>query len=280
MSKHIVACRYSAAQAQQDLKGLRLCYSDVARLNLQLLPRDDVSFYTVDGDFIAMFLTDIFTDAEQEERAIAYSHVDGGLRNRPEIFGNLARQQLIRKDGEFTDRVGVAPEVLETAGKSATFGYYRYKNSAPGVPDCRLTAPTLERPHIYSRILAIEMKVTEIYRAVLPDRYEEQMAYIDSILPAWKTEGSAFTTSYALRNQPTAVHVDEFDIPTATGVITTVGNFTGGEFCMPEFGLAFDVQPSDILFADVHRWHGNLPRRSGDRTSQVFFVRKGMHECP
>lgn len=280
MIKHIGTSRYTAAQAKDELKGLLLCYNDVARLNLQLLPREDASFYTPDGDFVAMFLTDIFSGPEQEQRAMAYSIIDGDLRNRPEIFGKLARQQLFRKDGEFTDRVGVAPEVLATAGRAATFGYYRYKNSAPGVPDCRMTTPTLQRPQVYSRILQVEMKVTEIYGAVLPVLYEQQMEYIDSILPAWKTEGSAFTTSYALRNQPTAVHVDEFDIPTATGVITTVGNFTGGEFCMPEFGLAFDVQPSDILFADVHRWHGNLPRRSGNRTSQVFFVRKGMHECP
>jgi hypothetical protein len=200
------------------------------------------------------------------------------LRNRPEVIGRNARQQLVTNNGTPTNYVGTHKSVLGQ-GKSASFGYYRYKNPRPGMVRCGLTNPTKSDLKLYLRVVEIEKAVTTIYKRVLPAEYAEQMEYIDTLLPKWKTEGSAFTTVYALKNHPCAVHVDKFDIPTATGVLTTTGNFTGNELCLPEYGIAFDVQPSDILFMDVHAWHGNFPRTEGERTSQIYFVRKGMHQC-
>jgi hypothetical protein len=124
-----------------------------------------------------------------------------------------ARQQLLRKDGTLTDFTGTPAELLEDAGTAAMFGYYRYKNSAPGVPNCGLTGPTKADLKMYLRIVEIENQITDIYRLFLPEQYAEQMKYLDSVPDEWKTEGSAFTTPYALKNQPTAVHVDKFDIP-------------------------------------------------------------------
>jgi hypothetical protein len=249
-------------------------------MGIKVIPRMEAAFYEASGAFVAMFLTDVWGEQEQEARAFAYSRVNGDLRNRPEIIGKGARQPLPKKDGSFTDYVGTHPEVLEDSGVADMFGFYRYQNSSPGVVDCGLTGPTVaDLEHYVDHILPIEKMVTLIYAAHLPEQFAEQMKYIDSIMPEWKNEASAFTTSYGLKDQPCAIHTDSFDIPTAPGVITTTGCFGGNELAMPEFGIAFDVQPSDILFLDVHRRHGNFPRTWGSRTSQVFFVRKGMHEC-
>jgi hypothetical protein len=122
------------------------------------------------------------------------------------------------------------------------------------------------------------MELSDIYRAALPDEYAQQMGYVDKLLPRWRIPGTVFTSIYGI-NFPTAVHVDKFDIPEGTGVMTTAGEFAGNEYCLPDFGLALDVQPSDVLFSDVHRWHGTLPRTEGNRIAQVYFVRKDMHKC-
>ena len=279
MTKSIVSSRYSSPkEAKEALRGLILLYKDAGEFGINFQPRNDAAFYTPEGKFVALFLADVFTLAEQDEREAAFAKVKQDLRNRPEVIGRNARQQLLRNDGTPTDFVGTPREVLGK-GKSAVYGYYRYKNPQPGLVKCGLTGPTKDNLELYLRIVEIEKRITSIYKHVLPKQYAEQMKYIDSLLPKWKTEGSAFTTVYALKNHPCAVHVDKFDIPSATGVLTTTGMFTGNELCMPEYGIAFDVQPSDILFMDVHQLHGNFPRTGGDRTSQIYFVRRGMHEC-
>jgi hypothetical protein len=280
MRNYIVTSHYNNAdEARKELKGLILLYKEAAQYGITFLPREDVMFRTPEGRLVALYLTDVFDEAAQAERADAFKDVSGDLRNRPDIIGRNASQQLLKVDGTPTDYTGVRPEHLDE-GVADIYGYYRYKNSAPGVPNCGLTSPTKANLARYLRILAIERQVTEIYKRVLPAEYAEQMKYLDTVMPQWKTPGSAFSSTYGLKNKPCAVHVDKFDIPTATGVITTTGNFAGNELAMPEFGIAFDVQPSDILFLDVHRWHGNFPRTEGSRISQVFFVRKGLHECP
>jgi len=281
MARQIVSSQFATPEeAKRVLQGLILRYEDAASLGIVVQPRKSASFYTPQGDFLARFMADIWDDDEELERTEAFSGVKGDLRNRPEIIGKGARFQLTRVDGTPTDFTGVPRELLQAGGKASTFGYYRYKNSAPGVADCRLTAASLENLPRYLRQVEIERQITKIYARHLPKQYAVQKRYVDAIKEDWKNEGSVFSSGYGLKDQPCAVHVDKFDIPSGTGVITTTGCFEGDEFCMPEFGIAFDLQPSDLLFCDVHRWHGNFPRRSGSRTSQTFFVRKGMHECP
>ena len=52
---------------------------------------------------------------------------------------------------------------------------------------------------------------------------------------------------------------------------------------MPEYRVAIDMQNCDILFADVHKWHGNteLTNKSDDykRISFVLYYREKMYLC-
>jgi hypothetical protein len=63
------------------------------------------------------------------------------------------------------------------------------------------------------------------------------------------------------------------------GVLTTHGRFSGGYFIMPRFGIAFDIQPGDLLLANVHELHGN-GAMAGQRVSVVYYAREKMHLCP
>jgi len=140
-------------------------------------------------------------------------------------------------------------------------GPYRYKNPAPGVvigPDQRDQG----KPRPLSGNDKIGEEITRIFREVLPEEYIIQMAYINTVPEKVQDAGTAYSSACALRDIPTAFHIDEFEHSRGDRVHHSLREYEGQEFTMPEFGLALDLQPSDILFCDVHRTHGNLPRRS------------------
>ena len=61
------------------------------------------------------------------------------------------------------------------------------------------------------------------------------------------------------------------------------GNFDGSYFCLPEYRVAIDLHNGDLLFADVHKWHGNTPFKNCDdnflRIAFVMYYREYMYKC-
>ena len=60
------------------------------------------------------------------------------------------------------------------------------------------------------------------------------------------------------------------------------GKYTGGETCLPQYGIGVDVRNNDILYMDVHEWHGNLPikliDKNATRVSNVCYLRYNIWE--
>jgi hypothetical protein len=83
-----------------------------------------------------------------------------------------------------------------------------------------------------------------------------------------------------LRNAPTAVHKDTADATGTFGCMASLGEWEGNELVFPKYRIGCDHRPGDVILADVHEWHTNLPLLSGERVSCVFFVREGMDACP
>ena len=52
------------------------------------------------------------------------------------------------------------------------------------------------------------------------------------------------------------------------------------ETCIPQYGIGFNVRSGDILFMDVHEWHGNLPIKlkqpDAVRVSVVCYLRTNI----
>jgi hypothetical protein len=165
-------------------------------------------------------------------------------------------------------------------GKADLLGYYRYKNSAPGVPNCRPTSWTLKNPAIFTGVMELIFKLDEVYKYALPQEYARQMTYVTRVLQEWKISHTAFTTAYILKNCPTAIHTDDFDIPEGFGCMSTYGAWEGNELWFPRYGWGAEYRSGDVILADVHELHGNFPLLQGDRVALVLFCRKGMAECP
>ena len=61
------------------------------------------------------------------------------------------------------------------------------------------------------------------------------------------------------------------------------GDWGGGYFVLPEYGVAIDLQNTDMLFVDVHKWHGNTEFTNCQpdwlRISFVLYYREYMYKC-
>lgn len=268
----------SIEEADAIFNGKRLLYEDIQRYGIKLL-KEDCAVYC-EGKLVLMLIRDALPAGLINSTFPYLRRVSGDPSSRPSVFGKGARVNRIREDGLLSPRIATSKELVKTVGGKADFlGFYRYKNKAKGVPDCKRTGWTKSHPDIYDGTIPFIQRVDEVYRTCAPEPYARQVEYLKTI-PEWRIGKTAFTTLYVIKNLPTACHRDEMDIPEGFGVMATMGQFRGAEFCIPRFRVAVDYQPGDVLLANVHELHGNFPLLEGERVTSVFFVRQGMHECP
>lgn len=264
----------------EKFRQARLLHEDKPTLVDRLITTQ-TKVYKPDGELLLALVKGFLDEGLCDNAFELLRQVKGDPSNRPEIVGKGARMRAVRKDGTVGLRVGVPSSVLKAyGGKTDFLGHYRYKNSAPGVLDCKLTGWTLSKPNIYYDVMPFIHEVNNVYKTFLPVAYKRQMEYVDRVPDEHKISGTAFTTLYVLKNAPTAVHTDDMDIRTGFGVMTSLGGWKGGELYFPKFRVAVDYRPGDVILADVHELHGNFPLIEGIRVACVFFVREGIHECP
>ncbi len=281
MITHQAKPMFSTEESEARFAGQHLLFQQVADLKF-LFAREQSRFLRPDGSLLAMLIKGILEPKLVGEAYAVLRKVHGDPSNRPEIFGKGTRMNRRREDGFLSPRVQTAKEFVKAwpTAKADLIGGYRYKNLKPGVPHCSLTSWTRKCPEAAAVGAKLGTAVDEVYRAFAPSCYARQAEYVQQIPRALRLADTNFTTMYVIKNKPTAVHRDGFNIPTGMGILTTLGEFEGAELCFPQHGVAVDYQPGDVLIADVHELHGNLPKVSGERITEVFFVRTGMHECP
>jgi hypothetical protein len=126
-----------------------------------------------------------------------------------------------------------------------------------------------------------------VFREYLPERYAAQAGAASRIDKSFLIDGLPYTTVTINRNWQTAVHLDEGDFHEGFGALTllTAGDFTGGELAFPQYRVAVDYRMQDVLLADVHEPHCNLPivgsEGEYERVSLVLYFREGMLKaCP
>ncbi len=282
MRNEIISPICTPAEAKRRFEGLRPTH-EWARAEGFTFVKDTACYRTPESKLVSMLNRDFWTEEEQQRHWEIFKNIKGDPSNRPEIFGKRAEVAMnrVRMDGSLSPRVQAPAELARlTGGQAAIVGPYRYNAAAGSEARCELTPFTVEHPEVYFEVVRMGHRITEFFQAVLPEEYARQKEYVDKVPENMKIPGTVHTACYGLHNVSTAIHKDEFDFAGATGCITTCGSFEGNQLVLPEFRLAFDIQPDAVFFGDFHSWHGNLPRFSGgERTSLVWFVRKDMHKC-
>ena len=177
------------------------------------------------------------------------------------------------------------PDVPRLRGaKHGLLGYMDAGNN--GLNPCRTTSYTRDHWEQFSTtVMPYVQAVDSTFQTHLPERWIVQKSVAETT-PDYTIAGTSFSTITVNLNFATATHQDKGDLATGFGVLTCFrsGEYSGGSLVFPKYGLAVNTDTRDVLLADVHQWHGNLPiigtQGEYQRLSCVMYYRSRLPLCP
>ena len=248
--------------------------------------------YDEEGNLLFFFMKDILPNNKELEPIIDTASTFIISNGRAQASGKLDmtlplwRKSL--KNLVLEDHHKFNKYTLNTAGVkksnpvySNIIGYYDkqlipYKKKIPKIPACRLTQFSNRYFLRYKSLIPYFENISNIMSYCCKDEFKRQNEFIAKHRE--RIGKSCFSTITINKNFRTACHTDKGDFKNGIGTITTMGEYTGGEFCLIDYKIGFNVKPNDILFVNVHKLHGNLPFE-GTRYSMVSYVREHIERC-
>lgn len=170
-------------------------------------------------------------------------------------------------------------------GAKVLSGNVGYMDNSAMIRYCRKTAFARKYFDEFTAGIPFVQRVDKLYKELCPDHYARQRAIADGTNRNYIIGDTAFTTVTVNQNFQTAVHKDSGDLPSGFGNLCVYrqGHYEGAYFTLPEWRVAIDLHSDDMLFVDVHRWHGNTPfRNMADdalRIAYVMYYREYMYKC-
>jgi hypothetical protein len=137
----------------------------------------------------------------------------------------------------------------------------------------RETRFNVDYPENFKKTLPLIREIDRQYEINVPDHYKKQRAKADET--HFKIKGTSFTTITLNVNFKTTIHKDKGDDPDGFGNLSVIekdGRYKGGETCLPQYGVGVDVRMGDVLFMNVHHYHGNLPIHYLDKDAKRFSI--------
>lgn len=257
-------------QEAEKLKGTFL-----DRSHFDTLITQDADGYDLDGKLLFRFrkgalpLEVIKLGYESFKESIRVSFNRGAAAGKPEAYQ--------KKDGSLSKTI-IAPAV-----QSGNVGFMDVNAMARY---CRKTAFAREYFDQFTAGIPFVEYVDKLYKELCPTHYAKQIAIAKGTNKNYRIGETSFTTVTVNKNFRTSVHQDSGDLPEGFGNLCCYreGHFEGAYFCLPEYRVAIDLQTTDMLFVDVHKFHGNTPfeNMSEDylRVSFVMYYREYMYKCP
>ena len=171
---------------------------------------------------------------------------------------------------------------------SAIVGFFdRY----PRYPYARVCNYNQNNPELFEQSFSFFRKLNEEFQNLLPQRHSKQKEAADSIDSRYLVGGdTVFTTVTTNRNFRTAAHRDAGDLTEGFSNLCVVAkekDWEGGYLVLPEFRVAVNIRPGDLLLINNHEGiHGNTEIRPMDgksidemeRISLVSYFREKMLE--
>ena len=142
------------------------------------------------------------------------------------------------------------------------------------VRECRFN---VDYPDKYKHLIPLVQEIDHYYKNLVPDFYAKQIKKANQTF--FRIPKTSFTTITTNVNFQTSIHKDKGDDKDGFGNLSVIehGEYSGAETCLPQYGIGVDVRTGDVLFMDVHEWHGNLPlvKKTKDaiRLSIVCYLR-------
>ena len=242
--------------------------------NYDLLITEDADGYDVNGNLLFRFrknaipLETLMLGVNSFKDSIEVTESRG--------YASGSSHKRIRKDGSVSNI---------TVGNKVESGSVGFMDSGAMVKYCRKTAFAKNYFDKFNSGIPFVQFVDKKYKELCPIHYGKQKAISIGTNKNYIIGDTAFTTVTVNKNFRTAVHQDAGDYPDGFGNLIAYreGNWAGGYFCLPQYKVAIDLQNTDMLFVDVHQWHGNTDfiNTSDDflRVSFVLYYREYMYKC-
>lgn len=242
--------------------------------NYDLLITEDADGYDLNGNLLFRFrknaipLETLMLGVNSFKDSIEVTESRG--------YASGSSHKRIRKDGSISNI---------TVGNKVESGSVGFMDSGAMVKYCRKTAFAKNYFVKYKSGIPFVKFVDDKYKELCPDHYAKQKAIAQGTNKNYIIGDTSFTTVTVNKNFRTAVHKDAGDYPDGFGNLIAYreGNWTGGYFCLPQYKVALDLQNTDILFVDVHKWHGNTDFINTEedwlRISFVIYYREYMYKC-
>ena len=246
----------------------------VKREHIHTILKNDADVFTEDGKLLLLFRKKKLTGADK-----FYDLIADFTKKYPSTSRGSASGSEFKVIGEH-------PKIQTTIS-----GYFDrwtpnqkalFKKKGIKTPiEVRETMFTAHHPEKFEQMFPFIRQIDHLYKKYLPTYYEKQARKAKET--HFKIADTAFTTITTNINFQTTIHTDKGDDEEGFGNLAVIekGKYTGGETCLPQFGIGVDVREGDILFMNVHEWHGNLPiklEKNAERMSIVCYLRKKVWE--
>ena len=313
---------FSKEECDQAYEGLRLAATESQNRGLAAGPRGDM--LTTDGrggrdwvtpyqieilDFLLEDGASLFDDNSLEK--IRAKYANGGPKGVEETRGTVWLRSEVEKVypeyhgwfDKWVDGLSNKPKemVREEAkmvaekwasttnyAKSVYSGVAGWYDRYPRIPYGRATSYTEKNPELFAKAYPFLQTLNRGFKELLPWRWGNQKAEADKLDPRFLVPETVFTTITVNKTFRTAAHYDAGDLQTGLSNLLVLGSgdYTGGYLIFPEYRIAVDVRPGDLLLVNNHEvMHGNTPiilnnpdDPTCERISVVCYFREKMLE--
>jgi hypothetical protein len=169
--------------------------------------------------------------------------------------------------------------------KSVHSGVAGWYDRYPRIPYGRATAYTEKQPDKFALAYPFLQSLNRGYKDLLPWRWNNQKAAADQLDDRFLVPETVFTTVTVNKSFRTAAHRDAGDLDSGLSNLLVVGSgdYTGGYLIFPEYRVAVNVRPGDLLLVNNHEIiHANTPivlnNPQAERISLVCYFREKMLE--
>jgi hypothetical protein len=269
--------------------------------------RDWVTVYQLEIlDFLMDESAHIFDD--KSIASIRAKHADNNYKDIDETRGSVwLRSEVIKeypayhgwfdkwvdglsnkpKDIIFEEAKRVAEKWISTTNyaKAVYSGVAGWYDRYPRIPYGRATSYTEKYPKDFAKSFPFLKSLNLGFKELMPWRWANQKAAADKLDPRFLVPETVFTTITVNKTFRTACHRDAGDLNSGLSNLLTLGSgeYTGGYLVFPEYRVAVNVRPGDLLLVNNHEIiHGNtqmiLNHENAERISIVCYFREKMLE--
>jgi hypothetical protein len=248
----------------------------VKKSQISLIINSDADVYTNDNKLLLKF----------RKNKLPLNQVDKFYENviqyaRNNYTSNRGSASGTRKNANMKTNAKVASNVIgymDTFSPQQKFLLKKQNRTVKyNVRECRFN---MLYPEKYKELIPLVQSIDKYYKKLIPAQFEKQ--YRKAKQTHFKISNTSFTTITTNVNFRTTMHQDKGDDAEGFGNLTVIerGEYKGAETCLPQYGIGVNVRNGDVLFMDVHEWHGNLPMvsesKDATRLSIVCYLRHNV----